>query len=99
GPHGALVAGQRDHRHLRAARRLLRTPLTRTGSARFRDRPRRLSRPVKGGRGVGMTRRMHLAAYVQGVGAAQGAWRSPRTDAAAAMSYPHWVEIARIAEA
>ncbi|QTV79076.1 LLM class flavin-dependent oxidoreductase [Microbacterium sp. NIBRBAC000506063] len=42
---------------------------------------------------------MHLAAYIQGVGAAQAAWRSPRTDAASALSLEHWVDTARIAEA
>lgn len=46
-----------------------------------------------------MTQRMmHLAAYVQGVGAAQGAWRSSRTDAARALTLGHWTEIAQIAE-
>ncbi|WP_300267648.1 LLM class flavin-dependent oxidoreductase [Microbacterium sp.] len=42
---------------------------------------------------------MHLAAYIQGVGAAQAAWRSPRTDAANALSLNHWIETARVAEA
>jgi len=41
---------------------------------------------------------MRLAAYVQGVGAAQGAWRSDRTDPSAALSPAHWTEVARIAE-
>lgn len=45
-----------------------------------------------------MVRKMHLAAYVQGVGAAQGAWRSPRTDASQALSLGHWTDLARIAE-
>ncbi|MBX6748347.1 MAG: LLM class flavin-dependent oxidoreductase [Micromonosporaceae bacterium] len=46
-----------------------------------------------------MTRQMHFAAFIQGVGAAQGVWKSPRTDAAAAMTLNHWVEVAQIAEA
>lgn len=45
-----------------------------------------------------MTRQMHLAAYVQGVGAAQAVWRSPRTDASAALTLEHWTNLARIAE-
>lgn len=46
-----------------------------------------------------LNRKMHLAAYVQGVGAAQGAWRSRRTDAARAMTLDYWTEVARTAEA
>lgn len=42
---------------------------------------------------------MRLAAYTQGVGSAQAAWRSPRTDASSALASAHWVETARIAEA
>ena len=45
-----------------------------------------------------MVRKMHLAAYVQGVGAAQGAWRSPRTDPSRATSLGHWTNLAAIAE-
>ncbi|MCH6231620.1 LLM class flavin-dependent oxidoreductase [Microbacterium sp. CFH 31415] len=46
-----------------------------------------------------MTRRMRLAAYVQGVGASQAVWRSPRTDASKALTLGHWAEIASTAEA
>lgn len=41
---------------------------------------------------------MHLVAYIQGVGAAQSAWRSPRTNADGALRLQHWIETARIAE-
>ena len=46
-----------------------------------------------------MPRSLHLAAYVQGVGAAQSAWRSPRTDAASSLDLHYWIEVARVAEA
>ncbi|MFF9542478.1 NtaA/DmoA family FMN-dependent monooxygenase [Streptomyces albidoflavus] len=45
-----------------------------------------------------MNRRMHLAVFAQGVGAAQAVWRSPRTDPGAMDTLGHWAHLAQVAE-
>lgn len=45
-----------------------------------------------------MSRRMHLAVFAQGVGAAQAVWRSPRTQPERMHTLEHWARCAQAAE-
>ncbi|MFE7244041.1 LLM class flavin-dependent oxidoreductase [Streptomyces sp. NPDC057580] len=45
-----------------------------------------------------MSRRMHLAVFAQGVGAAQAVWRSPRTRPEEMHTLEHWAHLAQVAE-